>query len=152
MTREIDARVAEAMGYEILDVGYLGCSGDSLLTPHESPRQVELQDWMGSVDLDSIGQYYIDVASNWWRGIDDWTPSTDIAAAWQVVEWMNCEKKWIVRVISLWGDGGAEVEICSDQGHPSYWYDIADADAAVVPEAICCAFLAAMGVEVPDET
>lgn len=76
--------------------------------------------------------------------------SENIAAAYQVVGWMNRDRKWIVQIIALW-DGGAEVEIYSDQGHPSHWFDVADADADTVPEAICLAFLKAHGVDWREE-
>jgi len=77
--------------------------------------------------------------------------STEIAAAYQVVEWMNRERKWVVRVESDW-DGSASVEVFTDEGTPSHWRSIADVDADTSPaEAICWAFLAAMGVDWREE-
>jgi len=76
---------------------------------------------------------------------------TEIAAAYQVVEWMNRERKWVVRVESDW-DGSASVEVFTDDGTPSHWRSIADVDADTSPaEAICWAFLAAMGVDWREE-
>src|SRR5687768_221843 len=78
--QDLDAEVAEkVMGYESMHVDYQ-------YTTEESDRQRELRDWLDHVGIESIGDYFIDVKANWWREQREWSPSTDIAAAMQVIE------------------------------------------------------------------
>lgn len=132
MTREIDALVTEAMGWTEIHEHLL---------------------WSFESDLDfGKGQIIGRDSNRKWRVLPPL--SSSIAAAWQVVEWMNKHKLHVqVEAYSNYNEDGtirspgASVEIYSDKGHPSYWYDVADADADTAPEAICLAFLKATGVE-----
>ena len=83
--RQLDALIAEkVMGWEAIRVDYFG--------EDSSPRQNELEEWMAKNELDSIGDYFIDVDKNFWVEDNDWQPSTDIHAAWEVVEKMRNNK------------------------------------------------------------
>ena len=86
--RCLDAWIAEkVMGWEKFNVEYYG-------TDECSERQYVLRDWMKEVELDSVGTYFIDVDSDFWKETRDWKPSTDIAAAWEVVEKLLASEKW----------------------------------------------------------
>lgn len=145
MTRQIDALVAEAMGREILEVGYFGSRGDSLLEPHETPRQVELEEWLDRVGIESIGTYYVDVKADWWREVDEWSPSTDIAAAWEIVDYTK--ESYVVKLeYGLWWIDNRvywKAELRSENG--TY-----KGEDPRMPMAICYAFLKSQGVEEPD--
>lgn len=80
--RCLDAWVATAvMGWEKFEVGYFG--SDS------SPRQNELEEWMDKNEIESVGDYFIDVDKDFWIEEEKWKPSSDISAAWEVVEKME---------------------------------------------------------------
>ena len=80
---ELDTLVAtKVMGWESIAIGYFN-------SDEETSRQNELEDWINNVGIDSIGDYYIFVPDSFWVEKDDWSPSTDILAAWQVVEKMR---------------------------------------------------------------
>ncbi|MCK5643455.1 MAG: hypothetical protein KAJ19_21775, partial [Gammaproteobacteria bacterium] len=93
---ELDKVVAaKIMGWEFLDVGYLGMEGEGGATP----RQIELADWLDKPEIvaitdHSVGDYFIDVASDMIRFTDDFQPSTDIAAAMQVWEKVASGRGW----------------------------------------------------------
>ena len=94
--RCLDAWVAEAvMGWEFLRIGY---TGEHKGADAETPRQVELEKagWLDEVGLTSVGSYYIDEPNHKWITLKGdwmhenvWSPSTDIAAAWEVVGRVN---------------------------------------------------------------
>lgn len=83
--KELDILVAETvMGWEYLEVDYSG-------TEDETPRQVELEDWIEKVGIESIGPYFVDVGRDFWVYASDmwgrgWHPSEDISAAWPIAE------------------------------------------------------------------
>jgi hypothetical protein len=84
---ETDALVAErVMGWEKIEIKYFG--SDS------TPRQNELEDWMHKVGLCYLGDYFIDIDRDFWIEVENWKPSTDIAAAWEVVKEMNAKGFW----------------------------------------------------------
>jgi len=152
--RELDALVAEkVMGWEYLEVGYFG-------EEDETPRQVELNDWLDKVGIESIGPYFIDVERDFWIYASDmwghgWNPSTNIADAWRVVEKL-CNWDVDDNMLVLEGQG-PDIE---EEGQPGWvakqWWkadivgiaghNIGEADTA--PHAICLAALKAVGVEI----
>lgn len=80
-SRHLDRQFATlVLGWELLSVGHFG--GDD-----ETPRQVELQEWMDAHGLDSVGDFYIvDLQAGKWIAADDFTPSVNIRDAWRAVE------------------------------------------------------------------
>lgn len=70
---------ALACGWESFDVGYVGADD-------ESPRQRELSDWMESVDLASIGEYWISVKDDVWIERELFNPLTNDAQAFALVK------------------------------------------------------------------
>jgi hypothetical protein len=68
--------LARAMGWEVLVVDYFG-------TADETPRQVELKDWLNTYGLYSVGKYYINVLEGFWIGAPgsiwrhEWDPYED---------------------------------------------------------------------------
>lgn len=141
--REIDALVAEkVMELEVLDVGYFG-------SEDETPRMLELHDWMDDVGLESVGRYAIDVEKKWFRemstGFGSWSPSTDISAAMEVVAHLEVQGyQWSFHRT-------APVKSMHDnKPHAQFWtYDkgvfqgLHQATADTLPRAICMAALAA---------
>jgi len=72
---EVDRCLAiQLMRWEELHVDYFD-------TPEAPPRQVELEEWMTTVQLENIGDYYIDVKKNFWIHKDDWQPTRRISQA-----------------------------------------------------------------------
>ena len=144
MSRELDARVARAMELDVVGEGRCrkyehGEWGVSTGWPKEvSPvwpiRPIyvahcvcDLQDFDG---MPMLGHFWgcLDVVSEY---------STDIAAAWQVVEWMKAK--------------GWEIEIATDSDETETTFfpnrcagETSLARAPTATEAICLAFLAAM--------
>ena len=88
---ELDALVAEqVMGWEYLRVRYFG-------SPNETPREVELHDWMERLDLTSIGEYWIDESAEFWIETEYWLPSRyDADAFSQVVSVAGVPPRWRV--------------------------------------------------------
>jgi hypothetical protein len=76
---EIDCAVAEAMGWEVFELGYFG-------TEEETPRMRELSEWLDKMEIDYVGTYAIDVSKDFAMPIDTmmaegFHPSTDLNAA-----------------------------------------------------------------------
>ena len=147
--QELDALMAtEVMGWEALTVGYFG------IPESETPRQVELKEWLDKVGIESVGDYYIDVDSDFLVRADDmwergWHPSTDWSAAGQVVEKMGtdgfslvieCQAGWEPLVYSA---------VFGPKARSPRWYLL---DKTVwfesLPLAICVAAHETKGVEV----
>ena len=155
MPRELDAQVAVALNLDVVGVGWACPDPEVLDWWHPT------SDGHSGMEMHPlfVAHCMCELLAN--EEPDEWTPdkmlghypgclevvafySEGIAAAWPVVEWMNREKKWIVKVESYW-DGAASIAVSTDKGTPTYWRDLASGDAVTVPEAICRAFLAAMG-------
>lgn len=56
--------LAEFMGYEIVEVDYVG-------TPEETEWQKKHRDWMDEVELTSVGTYAVKVSENIWHEWED---------------------------------------------------------------------------------
>lgn len=102
--REMDALIAErVMGWELVDNDYyiLNRPGDPFYKTHPdpaglvptrdgkslgTPSQVKWQDLFEELEIHSVGLYWIDPVNRSVVEADNFQPSTDIAAAWQVVE------------------------------------------------------------------
>ncbi len=135
--KELDKLIAEkVMKWEFLRIGYFGCYDATDHLANETKRQVELRDWLDNVDLHCIGDYYIDVASDFW--IDDYSfkPSKDIKAAWEVVENL-LENSGIDFEFKIGMDRLCEARLFDDG------VEIGFAEATTAPEAICKAALIA---------
>lgn len=141
--RQLDAEVAESvMGFEVFDLGYYG-------TEQETPRMRELHSWLEDVGIQAVGRYAIDVEQNFWQamatGFGNWSPSTDISAAFTVVEKMR-ERYTNVSIHAANGWGVSFGDIKCERGNPDEfterWTPTVSADT--LPEAICRAALAAV--------
>ena len=134
--RELDDRVAvSVMGWEVFTLSYFG-------TEDETPRMRELHDWLTRVGIESVGVYYIDVERDFWRDSDDFQPSTDIAAAWEVVEKVREHFNF-----ELDGDDVWQVWFRPFRMRDGYrvYYGIAVSDSGdTAPLAICLAALKAV--------
>lgn len=79
--------------------------------------------------------------------------STDMAAAWQVLEELR-KKKWSIEISDNGAEAGWNCSIFSDRDSDGKimetWQVIADEDAATVSLAICLAALKAVGVNVDE--
>lgn len=76
---ELTRLCAIAMGYEFLAVGYFG--GED-----ETPRQRELADWLDKVELDSVGDYWINVADDFFIEAEDYKPLISDAQCFALVK------------------------------------------------------------------
>jgi len=135
--RELDAKVAErVMGWELFKCNYFS-------SQEESPRQTKLEPWINKVGITDVGDYFIDVDSDFWISVDEWHPSTDISAAWAVVG----------RMEGLYGfDAHNGFTIINNKRDYSGWYvefplpNWEYAEASTAPEAICLAALKAVDI------
>lgn len=85
------------------------------------------------------------VAANLWDSSDPRDPSQEIAAAWQVYEWLA--EHTVIRVSN--GDGDSCDVDLFPKGQPDSWgLLVAHITAATMPLAICLAALKAVGVEI----
>jgi hypothetical protein len=107
------------MRWEAFTCGYFG-------TDEETPRMRELASWMEAVEIEEVGDYFIDVASDKWVEADAFSPSTDVADAFDalaqvggIVTIKRQMNEWFVSI-----------------GSVTMW-------AATLPLAICAALLAA---------
>ena len=140
--RELDCAVAErVMGLRVVRLGYWGNSpsddeGDWREHMHESPEQVEIgMDWFEKAKAHSVGVYYCDMKKC--EAIPDYLAhySTDIAAAWQVVEKCAQYGVWTVwETHDGWNAGQMMDHHC-----------VSEAMADTAPHAICLAALKAVG-------
>ena len=134
MSRELDARVARAMGWTLWGDFYpvnAWIGSDGLTTGYcDQPWMEDDLEWYG--DLPSMIS-----------GLGVWAPSTDIAAAFQVVEWMEqrtpSHMLALARHIDEWA-----AWFSVPLHHPEYNTRQYGRLAPTAPEAICLVFLAAM--------
>lgn len=128
--RKIDSAVMATIGVERLTIGYYG-------TESETPRQAELEGWINQVGIRFIGDYYIDIARNWWRPVDEWRP-TENHNAWATVE------KFMGATFGLdeqWEYLCEMADIVDNTGYTDF------AIATAPLPLRCLAFLRAMGVD-----
>lgn len=143
MSREIDALVAEAMGIEF---GQCPCD------PESDIREIDGWQWECEI-CGTTG--YID-RKGFATDISHDTPcqpySTDVAAAWLVVEWLwNQRQIWLSVVRSPYYTNKVKNDcfMISELGLDEYeWYAQYKVEGVDIPLAICLAFLKAMGVDV----
>ena len=154
MSRELDARVARALGLDVVGEGRcqkyehgewgVSTGWPKEVTPAWPIRPIyvahcvcDLEDFDG---MPMFGHFWgcLDVVSEY---------STDIAAAWQVVEWM-CERGYWCEMRTPFGTGDHNDGYwCGFTPHlTSGWNGVPDdwTSAPTLPEAICLSFLAAM--------
>ena len=146
MSRDLDVRVAEAMGWRWDD------DWECLIPPEQKAKPAEMwTDWLDNGDGD---EYREPVKANTVSGIvynGNFTKihlpefSTDISAAWQVVEWMKAHG--YTYCLSGEEDGSAGMWF----GKPEWFTDdlyqsrtLPWGRAGTAPEAICLAFLTAL--------
>ncbi|MCK5316309.1 MAG: hypothetical protein KAJ55_00265 [Anaerolineales bacterium] len=129
--REKDAAVAEARGWEAFTCGYFDFS--------ESPRQREIEEWLDKVGLASVGDYFIDVESDFWKAAEDWKPTTSTATAWELVEEMTEDDPWFH--LAHFSEDGWKVEFTTKGGGDSTTIP----GSPTAPLAICIAYMKAKG-------
>lgn len=126
-SEQIDALLAtRIMGWELLEVDYIG-------SEYETLRQKELADWIREVGIESVGSYWINVEKDFWTD-ERWSPSTDIAQAWRVLEHFR-RNGYSVVLQTLKGRW-----VCSLNGE-LFCMEVAD----TAPLAICLAASKALG-------
>ena len=137
MSRELDEQVARAMEWTLKETGFpvnFWLGPDGLATGYCDRPWPEDAERYGDVPMLFSGE-----------GM--WSPSTDIAAAWQVVEWM-CERGYWCEMRTPFGTGDHNDGYwCGFTPHlTSGWNGVPDdwTSAPTLPEAICLSFLAAM--------
>lgn len=139
--RQIDAKVAEAMGWEWYTV-----VGVNVLLPllgWDATKRMYPQGKHGLEDNINSERFYnserggptMPIVSRY---------STDISAAWQVVEWMR-NKGWNVAL--RWAPAEFDGWLCEFESQTTIAYRFGY--GATESEAICLAFLEAMGIEMP---
>ncbi len=133
--RELDALVAEkVMGWQVL-------------TPDETEHLEEVNDCMVVVHPNPYGvMRYVEKSYNYY-GYVEWHPSTDIAAAWQVVERMR-ELGWFSSHTDLTIDSGQEWWSWHFTDIKPPGSTTVKAQGHTAPHAICLAALAAVGADV----
>ena len=144
MNEKLDIKVAEALGWEILRVGYFGMTDGP---DSETPRQLELAQWLDDVGIESIGTYCIDGPEDWWRELSNWTPSTDIADARKMED-------RIAEMVDLFRYRYAQAMDSVLQGQGFFPLSNEEYTWAILhatPEQRCLAFLKARGVDWREE-
>lgn len=141
--REIDALVAEKV---------MGWKRMTYAEAHpETPAYKDRKEFTGhwhSNEWDELLHEFKNVA--YAEDCDDhycpeeaWSPSTDISAAWEVVEKMRNRDS----VFTLWDDLDDEYYYCAFNT-PKYHFEVG---AETMPKAICLAALKAVGVNVSEQ-
>lgn len=151
--------VAQLMGYEKLHVGYFGAHGWDDKDNDETPRQVELQRWMLKVGLRDIGDFYIDVKSDFWIKTINYHPLSDMNTTMQVAEkmrsWIVADNAWDANLLTLSHNDLDSWSASFDMHNPwedwEEWWDHVEefkysATATTPTEAICHAACLAMGL------
>ena len=161
MTRELDARMAEALGFRRVSA-WRWCEPEDgdvwywrIVDPEMMRILTEREEWRPYQDGDTR-----EVGDTWCVNVKHY--STDIAAAWEVVEWLHQHDRAIWLTTSPNGEAWVEIweEDTSPRELPPGWIEITedksklhhmklvaggDAFAPTAPEAICLAFLKAVG-------
>ena len=120
---ELDAKVAEALGW----VKNFDGLNDR---------------WM----IDGTNHHYVNRAPGNRPTVGSFSPSTDIAAAWGLVEEMlGLDRVVIVKVIT--GEGWVKCDVTTKVARLKHLYDGYEEEGDTAPHAICLAFLRAKGVE-----
>lgn len=126
---DIDTEVAvKIMEWELLTVGYFG-------TEDETRRQIELENWLDKVGIESVGYYWIDVEKDVWMNRQHWNPTENIAQAWQVVNKL-LEKFPKLRII-ISNLANSEWRCIIMPSHTSVYTIFKEADEETAPLAIC---------------
>jgi len=137
MSRELDERVARAMGWHWDDDW--GC----LIPPEQTGKPEEM--WTDWIDNGYGEEHRAPIKANIVSGTvynGNFTKiilpefSSDIAATWQVVEWMITGKIWECYIEHQ--TDGWECSFCEPANKGGY------GKAPTAPEAICLSFLAAV--------
>lgn len=144
MSRKLDVRVAEAMGWHWDDDW--GC----LIPPEQKAKPSEM--WTDWIDDGNGDKYREPIKCHSVIGIvysGNFTKiilpeySSDITVAWRVVEWMRA-KGWYF--ILRWEDAGCSVSFGKPEWDTSDLYQsrtLPTGRSGIVSEAICLAFVAA---------
>lgn len=136
---QIDNLIAEkVMGWELLEVNYAG-------TPEQTPRHIELEQWMEDVGLKEVGYFWIDVSHNIWEefsGQSRWNPSNNIVHAWRVIrEFTNDDYDW-----ELLNYGSEYIFRITEKASGMTYWDKNDN----ICRAVCYAALWAKGIRYED--
>lgn len=132
-----DQIATKVMGWEYLRIGYFG-------TEDETLRQIELLDWIGEHQIESVGEYWIKAGTHFWLRKENWTPNKDIRQAFMAAQKilakthyfeLYCNEVSIDSIPGIWN--------CTLLSHPPngmIW-------EATAPLAICKACLEAVSVK-----
>ena len=139
---DLDDIVAEkVMGLEVFECGYYG--------EDETPRMVELHDWLDKVGIESVGTYFIDVKADKWEEAGHFRPSTVMSDA------IKMAKKFDTFMFGISGsddprsNGKLGVWACViKDGVEHHFTDLGTNDVEKLPRVICMAALKAMGCTV----
>lgn len=108
---EIDALIAKHIrNWEFLEVGYWKSSVkgiDQLPDSSTAERQLQLRQWLDQEVIEeitnsNIGEYWIDEPTNFIMLVEDFKPSTDIAAAIQLIERFHRYRAELVMGLHDW--------------------------------------------------
>jgi hypothetical protein len=160
--RELDALVAKYVyGYEYLDVGYWQSPKNGikqLPSQTETPeRQLELEEWLRSPSVrertdNAVGEYWIDAGRDIILHLEDFSPSTELGTAWEVVEFMN--KTHYLSTSQYWVEGGSDGGVLgfrfTFERFKTYEGETAAAETA--PLALCRAALFTMLIQLDSAT
>jgi hypothetical protein len=137
---------SQVRSYETLSVGYFDVH--DMRCCNETPRQVELRDWMNKVGIGNIGKYYIDVASDFWVSDYDYHPTIDMNEAMKVMNRVMKSDDWNITLFVNVEYAG--VTICDNKFHvyasDSYLVELERHDKDCMPDAICQAIAMALGI------
>lgn len=154
--RELDALVAEkVMGWRRMTEGEVhpGARFD-IVYPAAAKAgfdRTRLSDWWFDAvrrdeNGDAVSTHPVEEIVDYGYTIPAFSPSTDIAAAWEVVK--KLDPKWWPEVGRMHNDGGWYCEICLGGNAPVEVGPPIRHVAKTAPLAICLAALKAVGVEV----
>lgn len=116
--------LARAMGWEILTVNYFG--------EDETPRQVELKDWLDRVGIESVGIYYVDVEK------DFWIPATNMwGDAWDPFKHGD-DTLDLIRKFQVWVSPLNETSWSATIDNKYFWIE------RDIQEAVCYCVLSAI--------
>lgn len=134
--RELDALIAERV------MGWKWCASPNTFKPGRPWRRWLAEPYRNMPVWDGVTEMPIDGLFDEESNVLYY--STDIAAAWEVVE--KLRETWPVVLVTV-GPKHYDVEINTDKGSPSHYRLVEDAQAETLPLAICRAALKAISTQ-----
>jgi hypothetical protein len=85
--------LAEFLGWEHINIIWYGYPTE-YKAKKSNPRQYELKVWLDKVGIESVGDYYIKVSTDFWIEANNWNPDKDWNDLMMIVQKLLIEKAY----------------------------------------------------------